>query len=109
MAIGWAIKPTLIMDCVTFMSFNTTGLDSVKIRFSLDVCDDLSVDFLSIHEHFKFVNVDRSFKSFNNYFSYVKPGHRAPGQLTGRAKAGLAQLCTKNHHVKKTRVPTSSF
>ena len=51
------------MDSTTFMSFNTTGLDSAKITFSNDLCDECDVDFLGIQEHFRFVNVDNFFKS----------------------------------------------
>ena len=94
----------------TFMSFNTTGLDSVKVKFSLDICNQYDVNFLSIQEHFKYVNPDRYFKSkFVNFSSYVLPGHRSPEQLTGRAKAGLAQLCSNKYEVKKIRVSSSSF
>ena len=97
-------------DTITFMSYNSTGLDSAKVRFSLDLCEEYDVDFLAIQEHFKFVNVDKFFKSgFSDFSSYVIPGHRSPGQMTGRAKAGLAQLCSKKYNVKKVRVGTSGF
>ena len=68
------------------------------------------MSFLAIQEHFKFVNVDKYFKSgFKDFSSYVIPGHRIPGQMTGRAKAGLAQLCRQEYDVKKVRVSTSGF
>ena len=89
-------------DSVTFLSYNTTGLDSVKVKFSLDICEEYDVNFLAIQEHFKFVNSDKCFKSgFSEYSGYVIPGHRAPGQFMGRAKAGLAQLCSKHFDVKR--------
>ena len=98
------------MDTVTFLSYNTTGLDTVKVRFSVDICEEYDVNFLAIQEHFKFVNTDKYFKSgFSNFSSYVIPGHRAPGQLTGRAKAGLAQLCAKQYDVKRIRVVTTGY
>ena len=99
------------MDSViTFMSYNSTGLDSAKVRFSTDLCDEYEVDFLAIQEHFKFVNTDKFFKrSFSDYNIYVKPGYRAPGQCTGRAKAGLAQLIRKEYNIKKSRVKTTGF
>ena len=88
-------------DSITFMSYNSTGLDSVKIKFSLDIVENYDVDFLSIQEHFKFVNTDKFFKSgYSNFASYVIPGHRAPGQMSGRAKAGLAQLCRREIDIK---------
>ena len=98
------------MDSVTFMSYNSTGLDSAKIRFSIDLCDEYEVDFLALQEHFKFVNTDKFFRrGFSDFFSYVIPGYRAPGQVTGRAKAGMAQLCRKKYNVKKVRVNTTGF
>ena len=97
-------------DTITFMSYNSTGLDSVKVKFSLDLCEKYDVDFLSIQEHFKFVNTDRYFKTgFTDFTSYVVPGHRAPGQMSGRAKAGLAQLCRRELELKKVRVSTTNF
>ena len=99
-----------MMDSVTFMSYNSTGLDTAKIRFSIDLCDEYEVDFLALQEHFKFVNTDKFFRrGFSDFFSYVIPGYRAPGQVTGRAKAGMAQLCRKKYNVKKVRVNTTGF
>ena len=91
---------------VTFMSFNPTGLDSsAKCRFINTICEEYKVDFLSIQEHFKFtVTTDKFFKNkFGDYYSYVVPAHRSPGQDTGRAKAGLAQLTSRVIQVKKEK------
>ena len=98
------------MDSTTFMSFNSTGLDTAKVRFSLDLCEEYDVTFIAIQEHFKFLNVDKYFKSsFVDFSSYAVPGHRSPGQMMGRAKAGLAQLCNKKYSVKRVRVATTGF
>ena len=98
------------MDTTTFMSFNSTGLDSAKVRFSLDLCEEYDVDFLAIQEHFRFVNTDKFFKSsFVDFSSYVVPGHRSTGQMTGRAKAGLTQICSKKYSVNRVRVVTAGF
>ena len=97
---------------VTFMSYNPTGLDStIKCRFSNSICDEYDVDFFAVQEHFKFTSTtDQYFKKkFPGYFSYVLPGHRSPGQDSGRAKAGLAQLTSKSIQVKKQRVDTFGF
>ena len=97
---------------VTFMSYNPTGLDStVKCRFSNEICKEYNVDFFSVQEHFKFTATTNQYfqKKFPDYFSYVIPGHRAPGQDTGRAKAGLAQLTKKGLKIKKDRVETVSY
>ena len=99
-----------MMDSVTFMSYNSTGLDTAKISFTTDICDEYEVDFLAIQEHFKFINSDKFFKrGYSDYTSYVIPGHRAPGQVMGRAKAGLAQLCRKDYSIRKIRVTTTGF
>ena len=98
------------MDLVTFLSYNSTGLDSLKVQFSHDICSEYDVDFLSIQEHFKFVNCDKYFKSsYTEYSSYVIPGHREPGQMYGRAKAGLAQLIRRDCDVKMTRISSDCF
>ena len=100
------------VTAVTFMSYNPTGLNSTaKCRFSNIVCNDYQVDFLSVQEHFKFnSNTNQYFKKqFPDYFSYVIPGHRSPGQDSGRAKAGLAQLARKELKIKKCRVQTKIY
>ena len=97
---------------VTFMSYNPTGLNCLaKCRFSNKICSDYQVDFLTIQEHFKFTSTTNQYfkKQFPEYFSYVIPGHRSPGQDSGRAKAGLAQLSSKYLKINKKRVPTKSY
>ena len=48
--------------------------------------------------------------SFILYFtSYVVAGHRAPGQMLGRAKAGLVQLCRREYDLKKKMVGTTNY
>ena len=97
---------------VTFMSYNPTGMDStIKCRFSNDISEEYNVDFLSIQEHFKFTaTTDKYFKKkFPEFYSYVIPAHRASGQTTGRAKAGLAQLTRRGFKVKKERVSTQGY
>ena len=74
---------------VTFMSYNPTGLNSeAKCRFINKISYDYQVDFLSVQEHFKFTsNTNQYFKKqFLDYFSYIIPGYRSPGQDSGRAK-----------------------
>ena len=97
---------------VTFMSYNPTGLNSeAKCRFINKISYDYQVDFLSVQEHFKFTsNTNQYFKKqFLDYFSYIIPGYRSPGQDSGRAKAGLAQLSNKDLKIKKSRIPTKSY
>ena len=96
---------------VTFMSYNSTGLSSVKCRWICDICDEFDVDYLSLQEHFKKTNsIDKYFRdNFKNYNSYIVPGYRPPGQDSGRCKAGLAQLSRGIYSVKKDRVTTRGF
>ena len=96
---------------VTFMSYNSTGINSVKCQWICDVCDDYEVDYLCIQEHFKKTKtIDKFFReNFPKFNSFVIPGYRAPGQDTGRCKAGLAQLSSKSYSVKKERVTTNGF
>ena len=92
------------------MSYNSTGLDSVKIKFSTDLCDEYNIDFLALQEHFKFVNIDKTFRrGYSDFHSYVKPGYRAQGQFSGRAKAGIAQISRKRYNIKRVRVTTTGF
>ena len=96
---------------VTFMSYNSTGISSVKCKWICDICDEYDVDYLAIQEHFKKTkSIDKYFRdNFHGYNSYVIPGYRPPGQDSGRCKAGLAQLSKKFYCVKKDRVTTRGF
>ena len=100
------------VDSATFMSYNSTGIDNpVKCRWINNICDEYDVDFLNIQEHFKSSKTtDKYFRSkFPGYYSVIVPGHRSPGQETGRAKAGLAQLCKKSLAVKRDRVTSKHY
>ena len=80
------------VDSVTFMSSNSTGISSVKCNFICDICDELDVDYLAVQEHFKNTRTtDKYFRDkFREYNSFVVPAYRAPGQDSGRCKAGMA-------------------
>ena len=66
------------MDSITFMSYNSTGIDSNKIYFMNDIYDEYDIDFLAIQEHFRFVNVDKFFeKGFDKFSNFVQLGYRA--------------------------------
>ena len=82
---------------VNFLSYNSTGIDSVKtdwIRTLMKTCD---ISFLQLQEHFKAAkSTDKYFKKeFQGNNSYVIPAHRESGQDNGRAKGGLAQISDK--------------
>ena len=96
----------------TFMSYNSTGIDNpVKCRWLNNICDELDGDFLNIQEHFKSSKITDNYfrKTFPSYYSVIVPGHRSPGQDSGRAKAGLGQLSKKSLAVKRDRVTSKHF
>ena len=100
------------VDSATFMSYNSTGIDNpVKTRRINDICDEFDVDYLNIQEHFKSSKTTEKYfrDKFPGYYSVIVPGHRSPGQDTGRAKAGLGQLSRKTLAVKRDRVTSKNY
>ena len=93
------------------MSYNSTGLDSVKTNWIRDIIQTCKIDFFQLQEHFKTTKTLELFfrKEFPTTDSYVLPGHREPFQDAGRAKGGLAQLTYKNLKIKKEKIPTKSW
>ena len=96
---------------LNFMSYNSTGLNAVKIDWIRDTMKTCGIDCMQIQEHFKKNrNIDTYFrKSFPNSDSYVVAGERVTGQDSGRAKGGLAQLSAKSLSVRRERVITSNW
>ena len=91
------------------MSYNSTGLDTVKIDWIQDLIKTCDIDFFQ--EHFKAAkSVDKYFqRQFSNIDSYVIPAYREQFQDNGRAKGGLAQLSAKHLDIKKERLKTKSW
>ena len=113
---GFTSSPPLMttrkVDSATFMSYNSTGIDNpIKCKWINSICDEYDVDFLNIQEHFKSSKTtDKYFRQkFPSYDSVTVPAHRAHGQESGRAKAGLGQLCKKNLALKSHRVASNNF
>ena len=50
---------------VTFMSFNSTGMNTVKCQFIHDIREINDVNYLAVQEHFK------SNKTTEKFFSYL--------------------------------------
>ena len=96
---------------LNFMSYNSTGLDTVKVDWINDLITTCYIELLQIQEHFKSTKSVESFfrKRFINNESYVIPAHRETFQDNGRAKGGLAQLSAKNLKIKKERIRTKSW
>ena len=93
------------------MSYNSTGLDTVKIDWIQDFMKPLSIDIFQLQEHFKSTKSVETFfrKQFLKSDSYVIPAYREKFQDNGRAKGGLAQLVSKQCDIKKERIKTSSW
>ena len=51
----------------------------------------------------------RVLQKFPDFFTFMIPGYRPPGQDCGRAKAGLAQFTRRALKIKKERVETRSY
>ena len=94
-----------------FLSYNSTGLNTIKTSWVRDLCTVTCTDFLSIQEHFNGTKyVDKYFKDqFSEFSSFVIPAFRSDCQDSGRAKGGLAQLTTKRLKIKCDRIKTKNF
>ena len=86
------------MDICSFLSYNSTGLNTVKSKWIRDVMKLTKADFISIQEHFKKTkSIDKYFiDEFPNQSSFVVPGYRESGQDSGRPKGGIAMLSSKH-------------
>ena len=97
---------------VKFLSYNSTGMNSVKTQWIRDLMDTCEANFVGVQEHFKKTKtLQKYFKTeFQNCDSFVVPAHREEGRDTGRAQGGLAQLCLKSlGGVRRERVPTTGW
>ena len=96
---------------VTFLSYNSTGMNTVKAVWIRDLLKVTSSHFVGIQEHFKRTKtVDKFFRDqFDDYNSYVVPAHREQDQDSGRAKGGLATLSSKNLNVQSKRLQTKNY
>ena len=109
------MAPTTVREevdnSVTFMSWNSTGFNNVKSDWLKNIIDEKHVDFCSIQEHFKTASKSDKFfqNNFKNFQSYVIPGSRPPGQDSGRASGGLAQLTRKEIGIKKDRLQSKNY
>ena len=94
-------KPT-----VNILSYNSTGMDTVKSAWIRDLCIVTKTDYCGIQEHFK-KTVGNYFKEqFINYNSYLIPAVRNKDLYSGRAKGGLVQLSSKRLKTKIVRIPS---
>ena len=96
---------------VNFMSYNSTGLDSVKADWIRNLIKTCRIDLFQLQEHFKATkSIDSYFKNeFPMCNSFPTPGYREPFQDSGRAKGGLAQLVDKKMNFKKEKISSQSW
>ena len=101
----------MVIPTANFMSFNSTGMNSVKADWIRNLYRISNCDFISIQEHFKKnKTIDKFFKDkFPEHSSYVIPGFREKDQDSGRPKGGIAQLRDKSLDLKVDRISTKSF
>ena len=76
---------------INFLSYNSTGLDSIKADYIRNLYNLTNSNFVSIQEHFKKTkSIDKFFKdSFPEHTSYVIPGVRENNQDSGRPNGQL--------------------
>ena len=93
------------------MSYNSTGLDSVKADWIRNLIKTCRIDLFQLQEHFKATkSIDSYFrKEFPMCDSFPTPGYREPFQDSGRAKGGLAQLVDKKMNFKKEKISSQSW
>ena len=105
------MAPDQQSDSVTFLSYNSTGMNNMKAKWLCEALEDLEIDYCAIQEHFKNTkSTDQFFRDkFSEFNSYVIPAHRAPGVDSGRASGGITQLSRKCYTVKKDRVKTQGY
>ena len=98
------------VNTVNFLSYNSTGLDSVKTKWIRDLLDTCKINFCGVQEHFKRIKtLSRLFRSeFPKFDSFALPAHREEGRDTGRAQGGLAQLVMKGC-VRRQQVATGGW
>ena len=100
----------MVIPTAIFLSYNPTGMNTVKSEWIRNLCDVTKTDFCTIQEHFKKINSDKFFKeNFDTFSSYVIPAVRADNQDNGRPRGGLAQMYRKNLKIKVERIKTKSF
>ena len=96
---------------INILSYNSTGLDQVKIDYIKELLDILNIDLLGLQEHFKAIkSVDQFFKKhFKSHETFVKAAIRDNMEGAGRPRGGLAQFCIKNKNLKKEPIVVKSW
>ena len=98
-------------NSVKFISYNSTGMNSVKTNWIRDLIDVCGAHFMGIQEHFKETRSLNNFfkKQFPKFDCTAVPAHREEFRDTGRGKGGLAQLFAKGSGVQRMSLPTPGW
>ena len=74
---------------VTFLSYNSTGMNTIKSRWIRDLIKVTDSSYVQIQEHFKTTqNTDKFFTDqFPDYNGFIIPGHREKNQEKGRDRS----------------------
>ena len=93
------------------MSYNSTGLKTLKCGWVRDLIDTTNSDFISLQEHFKKTKTIEKFfqDQFPRFNSYVIPGYRESGTINGRPKGGITMLSNSELKVRKSRIVSNSY
>ena len=96
---------------INFISYNSTGLDAVKIDWINDLAKTTDSTCLQIQEHFKATkSAQQCFKKhFKEFDNYAIPAIRENFSHVGRPKGVLVQLVKSNLNIKKEKVVCKSW
>ena len=96
---------------VNILSYNSTGMDSVKVKWLNELLETFQIDICNIQEHFKAIKTVNEYfkKNFTKYDCFVKAAFREQLGSAGRARGGLTQLVSKSSSFKKERVQCQSW
>ena len=88
---------------VTFLSYNSTGMNTLKSRWLRDLIKLTGASFVQLQEHFKCSkNIDKFFMDqFPEHSVFIVPAFREKCQDRGRGKGGKAKLPISSLDVKK--------
>ena len=60
----------MAIPTANFLSYNSTGMNTVKSEWIRNLCDVTKTGFCTIQEHFKKINSDKFFKEHFNAFIF---------------------------------------
>ena len=97
-------------DVYTFASWNGTGSNKTKCGWFNNFCNNNSVAFAAIQEHFRIgKNTEKYFyNQFSDFRLHNTPAVRSELQTKGRASGGLLSLWRKNLKIETSLVSSCS-